>query len=200
MECSKRILTDKFIADRYKKAVELLQLMDKKLPEYSITTSFSIRESQAKAWYKIAEATGNNNYRQQGNAIMSQLIDRYTQYMRYYYSLDTSLLNGLTSEDEYMFNQAGYLCLFKTFTEGDEAAAKKKFEQVKKTCKFDIFDGLRRAAYMTQNGSRQALYNLYDSYATLYTIAPKELEDYTSKNKQLQTVIISILDRLNGED
>ena len=110
-----------YAADRYAKAVKVLDLMDEKLPTrivpYSIQTGYSV----ADVYLRVARETGDKNARAKGLKILEDEIMRYGKYLPYFMELRRTLpgsgFSGLSLTDRYV---PTYLYqLLQTYTEFD---------------------------------------------------------------------------------
>ena len=110
-----------YAADRYAKAVKVLDLMDEKLPTrivpYSIQTGYSV----ADVYLRVARETGDKNARAKGLKILENEIMRYGKYLPYFMELRRTLpgsgFSGLSLTDRYV---PTYLYqLLQTYTEFD---------------------------------------------------------------------------------
>lgn len=91
-----------YSADRFAKAREVLLLMEEKLPvkacPYSVQMGFSI----AQTWDFLAEYSGNKADKARAIKLVEQEIEHFSQYVKYYQSLDSSLYNRISVTDRYI--------------------------------------------------------------------------------------------------
>ena len=183
-----RVLTDKFVADRYTKARTLLQLMEKKLPWFAAQANFSLIEDTANAYFNIADGTGNKEDFKHASALMEGLIENYAQYIRYYKSLSPEHLACLTNIDQYLYNEGGYLSLINSYLKQNPTDGKKLFQKINK--QIDLWGCLSRTAQHTMaKSSSRAAYNVYETVALLNDLFPEETFKHLSADRNLQAVV-----------
>ena len=94
-----------YVADRFKKATTILDLMMEKLPVAASHFTVQMGEQVAEIYYNLGKANGDNTCIQKGNMILESEIMRYANYLRFYQSLDASQYERLTSVDKYIDQQ-----------------------------------------------------------------------------------------------
>ncbi len=95
-----------YAADRFTKAARVLDLIEEKLPTrvspYGIQMGYQIGDT----YIRLADATGDDNLRAKGLAVLEGEIKRYAQYVPYYMELMRALpssgFQGLTYADRYI--------------------------------------------------------------------------------------------------
>lgn len=96
--------TEAFIKDRYVKAGKVIDLMLEKLPQKAAPYSFQIPVQIADIYTRIGAALGDRKYDQKALALLNSEIDRVSQYLRYYQSLNAWQHNTLPNTDKYVEN------------------------------------------------------------------------------------------------
>ena len=94
-----------YVADRYKKAITILDLMLEKLPTSVCPFTVQMGEQVADVYYNVGKASGNNEYVKKAKAILDKEILRYADYLRFYQSLDASKYGRLTNMDKFIDQQ-----------------------------------------------------------------------------------------------
>ena len=96
---------DAYVADRFKKAGHILDLMLEKLPVNISPFAVQMGEQVARIYYKLGEACGNQAYKDKGNKLLEDEIMRYAGYLRYYQSLSASQYERLSRMDKIIDQQ-----------------------------------------------------------------------------------------------
>ncbi|MBR5684998.1 MAG: DUF2723 domain-containing protein [Muribaculaceae bacterium] len=96
---------DEYVADRYKKAVTILDLMMEKLPTAICPFSVQMGEEVAESYYKLGEAGGDSTCVAKCKQILESEIMRHAGYLRFYQSLSPSQYDRLTRIDKYIDQQ-----------------------------------------------------------------------------------------------
>ncbi|MBD5224709.1 MAG: DUF2723 domain-containing protein [Bacteroidales bacterium] len=95
-----------YAADRYAKAVKVLDLIMEKLPVKASPFAIQIGYQIADAYLRLAVETDNDNLRQKGLDIIGGEIERYAQYLPYFMELRRTLpgtgFSGLQLSDRYI--------------------------------------------------------------------------------------------------
>ena len=99
---AQREAQQKYIADRYARAVKVLDLMVEKMPEYTSPYGMPIGYQLADLYGRLGEVTGNKALRQKGADIARREIDLSKQYVRYIQTLTPSQLSALNRLDRYI--------------------------------------------------------------------------------------------------
>ena len=94
-----------YVADRYKKALHILDLMMEKLPTSVCPFGVQMGEQVADIYYNVGKASGNEESVQKGKKILDSEILRYAGYLRFYQSLDASMYDRLTNLDKFIDQQ-----------------------------------------------------------------------------------------------
>ena len=94
-----------YVADRYKKARTILDLMMEKLPVNICPFTVQMGEQVARIYYNLGKASGDNTSVEKGNKILEDEILRYGSYLRFYQSLNPSQYERLTSADKFIDQQ-----------------------------------------------------------------------------------------------
>ncbi|MDE6126190.1 MAG: DUF2723 domain-containing protein, partial [Muribaculaceae bacterium] len=115
-----------YAADRFTKAARILDMIDEKLPTRVAPYSIQIGYQIADTYLRLAEATGDDNLRQKGLAVLEKEILRYGQYLPYFMELQRTLpgsgFSGLTYADRYIPTYL-YVLLDAYNGEGGDSAA-----------------------------------------------------------------------------
>ena len=80
---------EEYAKDRYAKAQTVLDLMMTKLPVESCAFSYMIGGETGRAYYRLAETTGDAALKKKAIAIYDHELNRYAQYVRYYAYLES---------------------------------------------------------------------------------------------------------------
>lgn len=94
-----------YAADRYQKAVHVLDLMAEKLPVKYSPYSIQIGYQVADVYLRVAEVTGDDAQHQKGMDILESELMRYGSYLPYFLELHRSVPGGfatLTAADRYV--------------------------------------------------------------------------------------------------
>ncbi|MBQ7204741.1 MAG: DUF2723 domain-containing protein [Muribaculaceae bacterium] len=94
-----------YVADRYKKAGTILDLMMEKLPIATCPFSVQMGEEVADNYYQLGKASGDSTFVEKGKKILEDEIVRYAGYLRFYQSLDASQYDRLSRYDKYIDQQ-----------------------------------------------------------------------------------------------
>ena len=94
-----------YVADRYKKARTILDLMMEKLPTATCPFAVQMGEQVARIYYNLGKASGDSTSVEKSKKILEDEIVRYAGYLRYYQSLNPSQYERLTSADKYIDQQ-----------------------------------------------------------------------------------------------
>ena len=94
-----------YVADRYKKARHILDLMLEKLPTSVCPFTVQMGEQIADIYYNLGMASGDNECVKKGKEILDSEILRYAGYLRFYQSLDASQYDRLTNLDKFIDQQ-----------------------------------------------------------------------------------------------
>ena len=97
--------TDAYVADRFKKAGHILDLMMEKLPIATCPFTVQMGEQVARAYYKLGEMSENQSFKDKGNKMLEDEIFRYAGYLRYYQSLSASQYERLSRIDKIIDQQ-----------------------------------------------------------------------------------------------
>ena len=99
------ITKEAYIADRYKKAGHILDLMMEKLPVATCPFSAQMGAQVARLFYRLGKATDDNTYIEKSNKLLESEIMRYSKYLCFYQSLDASQYDRLTRVDKFIDQQ-----------------------------------------------------------------------------------------------
>lgn len=91
-----------FKADRYAKALNLVTLMEEKLPEAASPYAVQIPQQMAQVYDRIAIATGNKAAGEKARKLLRDEIRRYAQNVIYYQSLSPQLHQTLQVNDRFI--------------------------------------------------------------------------------------------------
>ncbi|MBQ6166414.1 MAG: DUF2723 domain-containing protein [Muribaculaceae bacterium] len=97
--------TEAYVADRYKKAGQILDLMMEKLPIATCPFAVQMGEQVARTYFKLGEVSDNQAYKDKGNKVLEDEIMRYAGYLRYYQSLSASQYERLSRIDKIVDQQ-----------------------------------------------------------------------------------------------
>lgn len=105
-----------FAADRYKKAVTVLDLMMAKLPTKAQPFGIQLGQQTAELYGTLAELTGDKTLTDKALAILKGELDQYTQNIVYYQSLKPWQYLTLPTTDRWI-DQHYYLQLLQTYSD-----------------------------------------------------------------------------------
>lgn len=88
--------------DRFNKAMEVLALMDKKLPTKTVPYSIQMGQHLSDTYSYIAQASGRADAKKKAAEVLKEEVLRYAQYARFYQSLSPSLYDRVTNIDRYV--------------------------------------------------------------------------------------------------
>ena len=94
-----------YVADRYKKARYILDLMMEKLPVKSCPFAVQMGQSIARAYSQLGQACGDSTCNEKAARILEQEIMRYAGYLRFFQSLSVSQYERLTRTEKYIDQQ-----------------------------------------------------------------------------------------------
>ncbi|MCM1520978.1 MAG: DUF2723 domain-containing protein [Lachnoclostridium sp.] len=94
-------------ADRYGKALKVLELMEEKLPEKAAPYSAQIPQQMADLYSRLGLVTGDKKYTDKAIALTENELRKYTRNLLYYQSLTPSQHSTLQLTDRYI--EAGYI-------------------------------------------------------------------------------------------
>ena len=94
-----------YVADRYKKARHILDLMMEKLPTSICPFTVQMGGQVARIYLNLGKISNDETCVEKSNKLLEDEILRYGDYLRYYQSLDASLYERLTSVDKYIDQQ-----------------------------------------------------------------------------------------------
>ena len=94
-----------YVADRYKKARTILDLMIEKLPTATCPFTVQMGAQVATVYYNLGMVSGDKSCMEKAEKILESEIIRYAGYLRFYQSLDASQYSQLTSADKYIDQQ-----------------------------------------------------------------------------------------------
>lgn len=93
---------DKYIADRFAKSMEVLTMMEKKLPAKACPYSITIGERLVQAYNFLGEHSGNKKAKERAIKVLESEIMHFAEYSRFYQTLDSSLYSRITNMDKYI--------------------------------------------------------------------------------------------------
>lgn len=93
---------EKFKTDRYAKALNLLNIIDEKLPEAASPYAIQIPQKMAQIYARIGVATGNKEASAKAVKLLEDEILRYAQNVRYYQSLNPWQYATLPQTDRFI--------------------------------------------------------------------------------------------------
>ena len=91
-----------FKADRYKKALELVRIVEEKLPEAASPYAVQIPQKMARIYDRIAAGTGNKEAAERGRQLLRNELMRYARNVKYYQSLPPHLYQTLQINDRFI--------------------------------------------------------------------------------------------------
>ena len=94
-----------YVADRFKKARTILDLMMEKMPLATCPFTVQMGEQVAFMYYNLGKESGDKACTEKANKIIEDEVLRYSTYVRFYQSLDASQYERLTSADKYIDQQ-----------------------------------------------------------------------------------------------
>jgi hypothetical protein len=93
------------VADRFKKARTILDLMMEKLPVSILPFVVQMGEQAANIYYNLGKVSGDKSSIEMSNKILEDEIMRYAGYLRFYQSLDADQYSRLTRADKFVDQQ-----------------------------------------------------------------------------------------------
>ena len=112
--------SEAYVADRYKKAQTILDLMMEKLPTSITPFTVQMGEQVASVYYNLGKLTNNNALVEKSNKILEEEILRYGNYIRFYQSLDADQYSRLTNVDKFIDQQYLIYLLHDYYQQTDE--------------------------------------------------------------------------------
>ena len=97
--------SEAYVADRYKKAGHVLDLMMEKLPVATCPFTVQMGGEVAHLYYILGKASNDQARVDKSTKILEDEILRYASYLRFYQSLKPTLYENLTSTDKYIDQQ-----------------------------------------------------------------------------------------------
>ena len=94
-----------YVADRYKKARTILDLILEKLPVSACPFTVQMGQEVANVYYFLSKSSGDNTCMEKSNKLLEDEILRYGQYVRFYQSLSPSQYERLTRVDRFIDQQ-----------------------------------------------------------------------------------------------
>ena len=91
-----------FKKDRYKKAIEIVDLMNEKLPASVSPYTVQIPQKAAEIYARVGLATGNKEIQAKSLRMLEDEMNRVEGYVRYYQSLKPWQYGTLTRTDKYI--------------------------------------------------------------------------------------------------
>jgi hypothetical protein len=96
---------DEYVADRYKKARTILDLMMEKLPVSIMPFTVQMGEQVSNVYYNLGKVSGDNSCVEKANKILEDEILHFASYLRFYQSLDADQYSRLTRTDKFIDQQ-----------------------------------------------------------------------------------------------
>lgn len=90
-------------ADKYKKAVTVLNLMEEKLPASIVPYSVHMGGQVAQLYIELGKETGDKKLEEKGRNLLKTEIERYASNIRYYQSLKPWQYSTLQYIDQYIY-------------------------------------------------------------------------------------------------
>ena len=94
-----------YVADRFKKARHILDLMMEKLPVSICPFAIQMGEQVATVYYNLGKLSGDDTCIEKSNKILEDEIMRYGQYLRFFQTLDASQYESLTAAEKFIDQQ-----------------------------------------------------------------------------------------------
>ena len=94
-----------YVADRFKKARHILDLMMEKLPVSICPFAIQMGEQVATVYYNLGKLSGDNTCIEKSSKILEDEIMRYGQYLRFFQTLDASQYESLTAAEKFIDQQ-----------------------------------------------------------------------------------------------
>jgi hypothetical protein len=94
-----------YVADRYKKALHILDLMMEKLPTNICPFTVQMGEQVARVYYALGKSSDDKSCIEKGTKLLESEMMRYAGYLRFYQSLNPSQYERLTRSDKYIDTQ-----------------------------------------------------------------------------------------------
>ena len=104
MDEQQRILYKERIADRFKKAEHMVDLMVEKLPEHTSPYGCLVGSQLVDLYARLALATGNEKDNEKAMQILMKEINLYKQYLIYIQSLTPAQFYNLSRTDRYIYD------------------------------------------------------------------------------------------------
>ncbi len=119
-----------YVADRYKKAIHILDLMMEKLPIATSPFTVQMGDQVARIYYELGKASNNDACIKKGNDLLRQETLRYGDYIRFYQSLSPSLYDCLNTTDKFIDTQYMVFLLHDYYLQCGEASYKKLMDEL----------------------------------------------------------------------
>ena len=137
----KQLATNDYALDRYNKALDIIRLMDKKLPQFLMPDNYEFRCQTAEILYRIADGTNNPEIRKEADMLISSAIDRFAKHMAYFQTL--TFWQPICTADKLLYNQGGYLRLLATYYNANPKAALAKIAEQERSG-IDVWEAFLR--------------------------------------------------------
>ena len=111
---------DEYVADRYKKARTILDLMMEKLPISIAPFTVQMGEQVSNVYYNLGTVSGDKSCIEKANKILEDEIMHFAGYLRYYQSLDADQYSRLTRTDKFIDQQYMVFMLHDYFRQNGE--------------------------------------------------------------------------------
>ena len=119
-----------YVADRYKKARTILDLMMEKLPLYNCPFTVQMGDQVARIYYNLGTLSGDSTSIDKGNKILEDEMMRYAGYLRFYQSLDPSQYSRLNTYDKFIDQQYMVYMLHDYYQQCGEAKYKAMIDKM----------------------------------------------------------------------
>jgi hypothetical protein len=119
-----------YVADRYKKAIHILDLMMEKLPIATSPFTVQMGDQVARIYYELGKASNNDACIKKGNDLLRQETLRYGDYIRFYQSLSPSMYDRLNTTDKFIDTQYMVFLLHDYYLQCGEAPYKKLMDEL----------------------------------------------------------------------
>jgi hypothetical protein len=94
-----------YVADRFKKATHILDLMMEKLPTATCPFTIQMGEQVSRIYYTLSKVGGDEACLTKANTLLESEILRYGNYLRFYQTLDASQYDRLSTYDKFIDRQ-----------------------------------------------------------------------------------------------
>ena len=186
-----------YAVDRYTKARDILVQKETKLPEFVSPSNYEFHWRTAEMLYTIADRTGNEADRRRADSIMEQAIDRFARHMLYFQSL--TFWQPISSGDQLLFSNGGFLHLLSTYMKGNEAAARRKIDRLTAE-RVDIWSSFRRTIrcardkQLPYSEGNRLLDNIYEAYYALHAYDSARMDKLMAEDEKFSVSLLTAIE------